>query len=198
LNCSFAATSLPNEWQEYYSEFHFSGTGGNSADRYSLFQRLRRCTNVKLASARNSDLIDNECLAANISITAPPAWEITRAVMIVFQFNILHENPVQVPLKHLTKIVETVVSHCDSKPKWIAFFVIKASQQHMDWSLPESGITKTEKHCSRLLPRVRTRLMRGTRSTVEELSESRKMAATQTCMLKSLHIFRIELMHGAT
>jgi hypothetical protein len=72
---------------------------------------------VILASARNSDLIDNECLAAYISITALSAWAITRVVTIVFRFNILHENPVQVPLKHLMKIVETVVRHCDSKPK---------------------------------------------------------------------------------
>jgi hypothetical protein len=76
--------------------------------RYPLFQRLRCCTNVILASARNSDLIDNECLPANISITAPPAWAITRAVTIVFRFNILHENPVQVPLKRLANIVEMV------------------------------------------------------------------------------------------
>jgi hypothetical protein len=84
---------------------------------YPLFQRLRRCTNAILASARNSDLIDNECLEANISITTPLAWAITRGVKIVFQFNILHENPVQVSLKHLAKIVEMVVRHCDSKPK---------------------------------------------------------------------------------
>jgi hypothetical protein len=74
--------------------------------RYPLFQRLQRCTNVILASALNSDLIDNECLAANTSIMAPPAWAITRVVAIVFRFNILHENPVQVPLKHLAMIVE--------------------------------------------------------------------------------------------
>jgi hypothetical protein len=80
---------------------------------------------------------------------APLAWAVTRAVTIVFRFNNLHENPVQVPLKHLAKIVETVVRHCDSKPKSIVF-VTKASQQHMDWSLPESGITKTEKHRLRL------------------------------------------------
>jgi hypothetical protein len=43
---------------------------------------------------RVSDLIDNECLAANISITAPPAWAITRVVTIFFPFNILHESPV--------------------------------------------------------------------------------------------------------
>jgi hypothetical protein len=119
LNHCFAATSVPNEWQEYYCEFHFSGTGGHSADGpLPAFSSLRRCTNnVILASARNSDLIDNQCLAANISITAPPAWAITRAVTIVFWFNILHEIPVQVPLKHLAKIVETVVRHCDSKLK---------------------------------------------------------------------------------
>jgi hypothetical protein len=49
--------------------------------RYLLFQRLRRCTNVIIASAQNSDLIDNECLAANISITAPPAWEMLKTVI---------------------------------------------------------------------------------------------------------------------
>jgi hypothetical protein len=92
-------------------------TGTLQMARYLLYQRLRHCTNVILASARNSDLIDNACLAANISMMVSPAWAITRAVTIVFQFNILHENPVQVPLKHLTKIVETVVTHCDSKPK---------------------------------------------------------------------------------
>jgi hypothetical protein len=85
--------------------------------RYPLFQRLRHCTNVILACPRNSDLIDNECLVADIFITSPPAWAITRAVTIVFRFNILNENPVQVPLKHLAKIVETVVRHCGSKPK---------------------------------------------------------------------------------
>jgi hypothetical protein len=49
--------------------------------RYPLFQHLQCCTNVTLASARNSDLIDDECLAANISITAHPVWAITRAVL---------------------------------------------------------------------------------------------------------------------
>jgi hypothetical protein len=82
--------------------------------RYPLFQRLRRCTNAILTSVWNSY---NECLLANISVTAPPAWAITRAVTIVFWFNILHENSVQVPLKHVMKIAETVVRHCDSKPK---------------------------------------------------------------------------------
>jgi hypothetical protein len=85
--------------------------------RYPLFQCLQRCTNVILASVQNSDLLDNECLAANISTTAPSAWAITWAVTIVFRFNILHENPVQVPLKHLAKTVETVVRNCDLKPK---------------------------------------------------------------------------------
>jgi hypothetical protein len=94
-------------------------TGTLQMARYPLFQRLQRCTNVILVSARNSDLIDNECLEANISITAPPAWAITRAVTIVFRVNILHENPVQVPLSHLAKIVEMVARHCDSKPKQI-------------------------------------------------------------------------------
>jgi hypothetical protein len=79
--------------------------------------QMRHCTNVILACERNSDLIEKECLAASISIMASPAWEITRAVTIVFGFNIPHENLVQVPLKHLAKIVETVVRHCDSKPK---------------------------------------------------------------------------------
>jgi hypothetical protein len=91
LNCCFSATSVPNEWQEYYCEFHFSGTGGHSADGL-LFQCLWRCTNVILPSVRNSDLMDNECLAANISITATPAWAITRVVTIVFWFNILHHQ----------------------------------------------------------------------------------------------------------
>jgi hypothetical protein len=86
--------------------------------RYQLlFQCLRRCANVILASARNSDLIDNECLSASLSITEPPAWAVTREVTIDFRFHLLHENPVQVPLKHLTKVVEMVVRHCDSVPK---------------------------------------------------------------------------------
>jgi hypothetical protein len=164
---------------------------------YPLFQRLWRCTNVVLASAWNSDLIDNECHAANISLMVPPAWAVTRAVTKVLWFNIFYENLVTVPLKHLAKIVEMVVRHCDSKPEEIVF-VMKASQQHMDWSIPESGITKTEKHRTRLLPRSITGLMRGARSTVQDVFQSRETAATQTCMLKSLCMFRIELMHGAT
>jgi hypothetical protein len=85
LRCHICA----NDWHECYHKFHFSETGGHSADaRYTLFQRLHRCTNTILASARNSDLIDNECLSANISIRAPLAWAVTRAVTIVFRFNI--------------------------------------------------------------------------------------------------------------
>jgi hypothetical protein len=38
--------------------------------RHSLLQRLRRCTNVILPSLRNRYLVDNECLAANIVVTA--------------------------------------------------------------------------------------------------------------------------------
>jgi hypothetical protein len=73
LNCCFAATSVPNEWQEDYCEFHFSGTGSYSADGLlPAFHCLQHCTtNVILASARNSNHIDNECLAANISRTVP-------------------------------------------------------------------------------------------------------------------------------
>jgi hypothetical protein len=99
---------VPNEWQESTSSSISQELAGSvQMARYPLFQHMRHCTNVILASAWNSDHIDNECLAANISITAPPALAITRAVTIVFRFNILHEKPVQVPLKHLAKIAET-------------------------------------------------------------------------------------------
>jgi hypothetical protein len=46
--------------------------------RPPLLQRLRRCTNVILPSLRNRNLIDNECLAANIVISArTTTWAVT-------------------------------------------------------------------------------------------------------------------------
>jgi hypothetical protein len=53
LNCCFAATSVPNEWQEYYCKFHFSGTGGHSADgplpAFSTSATLQQCNSCQCA-----------------------------------------------------------------------------------------------------------------------------------------------------
>jgi hypothetical protein len=68
--------------------------------RHSLLQRLRRCSNVILPTLRNLNLINNECLAANIVITArPTTGAVTRAVPKIFRINVPQEYLIQVPLK---------------------------------------------------------------------------------------------------
>jgi hypothetical protein len=55
-------TAANSVFQEFTSILQMS--------RHSLLQRLRRCTDVILPSLRHLNLINNECLVANIGITA--------------------------------------------------------------------------------------------------------------------------------
>jgi hypothetical protein len=61
LNCCFAATSVPNEWQEYYCEFHFSGTGVHFADgplpAFSTSVTLHQCKTTATAGVLSDTLV---------------------------------------------------------------------------------------------------------------------------------------------